>query len=237
MTQGVVDAWSLDPIGTVTLGDREHPVPPLSLGRFQRLLQSEPQKLAAALLDGAKPKPPTLAERGMARLLRWSVLRRPWLTRWLWGVVEACGLGKRTWAVPAAAPWVRLCVPSVSDEEWAEHGDQRKLAALFVMFAKAHDWELVGDALRFGEPLDQGEVLPTKTEIAAGLLAVAKATNYTIESLSSMRVDGFYLLVETLRSQRPAVEENGTMPDGIGVESDPEALARVNAILEGATRG
>lgn len=232
-----MDAWGLDPIGTLKLGDREHPVPPLTLGRFQRLLQSEPQKLAAALIDGAKPKPPTLAERGMARLLRWSVLRRPWLTRWLWKVVEAFGLGRRTWAVPAAAPWVRLCVPSVSVEEWAAHGDQRKLAALFVMFAKAHDWELVGEALRFGEPLDPGEVLPTKTEIAAGLLAVAKATNYTIEDLSAMRVDGFYLLVETLRSQRPPVEENGTMPSGIGVETDPEALARVNAILEGATRG
>ncbi len=176
----------------MTLGGRDHPVPPLSLGRFQRLLGLDHSAFTTALAGGD---------------------------------------------TAAAWPFVAVCCPGVTRGEWEEWGGQREVAQLFLLFVEAHDWTAIGEAIRFGEPMEDGETLPTRTEITAGLLSIAKATGYTIEALHSMRVDGFYLLVETLREGRPPVEENGTMPAGIGVESDPEALARVNAILEGATRG
>jgi hypothetical protein len=237
VVRSVADAWSLEPIGTIKLGGREHLVPPLTFGRFQRLIASDMAGITAALTAVVKVRPPTLIERGMTRLLRWSVLRRPAVTAYLWRVVERFGLGKRMRPIPGIAPWVRLCVPTVTEAEWREHGDQRLFSQLFLMFVKAHDWSFIGDALRFGEPVEGGEVLPSKTQVTAGLLAIAKRAGYTIEALHAMHVDGFYLLVETMREEAAPREESTTMPPGIGVESDPEAIARMNALLDGATDG
>jgi hypothetical protein len=192
VVRSVSEAWSLDPIGSLRLGQVDHPVPPLTFARFQRLLGLDHAAFTTALAGG-----------------------------------------------DTAAAWsfVTVCCPGVTRGEWEEWGGQREVARLFLLFVEAHGWSAIGEAIRFGETMEDGETLPTRTEITAGLLSIAKATGYTIEALYAMRVDGFYLLVETLREGRPPVEEPGTMPAGIGVETDPEALARVSAILEGATRG
>ena len=202
-TVSVADAWSLAPIGEVRLGARVVPVPPLTFGRFQRLLGSEPEKIAAALAGDGAALARTRAERAMDAALRWSIIRAPRLTKYLWRIVDQFGLGLRHVRVPDAARWVAICVPGVTENEWRARGTQRLVAHLFLMFCRAHEWAMIADAIRFGEPQEEGEVLPSRTHIVSGLLAMAKATGYTVEALNEMRVDGFYLLTETLRSQQP----------------------------------
>ena len=238
MQATVADAWSLAPIGELRLGERVFPVPPLTFGRFQRLIGAEPEKIAAALVVETPPARRTLAERGMDRALRWSILHTPRLTRWLWRVVDLFGLGVRHVPVPEAARWVAICVPGVTEADWRKHGTQRHVAQLFLVFGRAHDWGFIADAIRLGEPLDDGEQLPSLTEITAGLVAVGKATGYTIEALTEMRLDGFYRLVDALREQR-APEPGGELPLGIEYadQTDGSRLLDLLAKAEEAGRG
>ncbi len=52
MVRGVVDAWSLEPIGSLKLGQGEYPVPPLTFARFQRLLGLDAPAFARAIAGG-----------------------------------------------------------------------------------------------------------------------------------------------------------------------------------------
>ena len=223
MARSVADAWSLEPLGVLRLGEREHPIPPLTFGRFQRLVGSEPHKAIGAIVGNGASRKQTRVEWLMERALRWSIRRAPRLTRHLWWIVDRFGLGQRRVPVPEVAPIVSICVPTVTEAEWKLHGTSRHVVDLFLMFGRAHDWAAIADAIRFGEPPEPGEEMPDRTQIVAGLLAVAKATGYTVEALHAMRVDGFYLLVESLRGQRERGEpEETVLPPGVTVQGGDE---------------
>ncbi len=207
-TVSVADAWSLAPIGELRLGERVVPVPPLTFGRFQRLLGAEPEKITAALAGDGAVIPRTRAERTMDAALRWTILRAPRLTRYLWRIVDLFGLGLRHVRVPDAARWISICVPEVSENEWRAHGTQRLIAQVFLMFCRAHDWSMIAAAIRFGEPHEDGELTPSRAQVVGGLLSMAKETGYTVEALHEMRLDGFYLLTEALRREPVASEDN-----------------------------
>lgn len=236
MVRGVSEAWSLEPIGKVKLGPREHPVPPLTFGRFQRLLASEPQKILAALVETAHVKGQTVTERLMERALRWAILRHPRVTPRLWQLVELFGLGKRHRPMPGVEPWVRICVPTVEPGEWEKHGGAQAFCALFLMFARAHDWEFISEAIRFGEPAAPGEIIPTRTQVTAGLMAVAKEAGYTIEELHAMRLDGFYTLVEAIREQHEdQTREEGGL-DSLERTAAPDRVEALTALTDYAER-
>ena len=191
----VADAWSLEPIGELRLGERVFPVPPLTFARFQRLLGIDHAAIVAAMTGG-----------GLA----------------------------------GAWPAVEACVPGVPRDLWEEEAMPPDVASLFLVFVKGHDWAFISDAIRFGEPPEPGEKPSTRAEVVGGLIAIARATGYTIEALNAMRVEGFYMLVEALRAEkeRNANPEGEGMPGGIEV-ADGDAtglLARLNEAV-GASRG
>lgn len=110
--------------------------------------------------------------------------------------------------VAAAAPWAEVVLPGLSRAEWNDFATPATIGKLFLAFAKGHDWSYIGEAIRFGEPPDEGEEPPTPVMLAAGLLGMARASGYTITELTDMRLEGFHLLVEVLRGQ-PRLEEGG----------------------------
>lgn len=237
MRATVADAWSLAPIAEVRLGEEVFPVPPLTFARFQRLLSADHQKVVAGLAGEARYAP-SFATRAFRRMLKWAILRAPRAKRPLWWLVNRFGIGAKPLPAPSAAALVHLVIPAVPEATWREHGTQQEFARLFLTFSKAHDWGFISDAIRFGEPVDAGETMPSQTDLVNGLLAIAKATGYTVEDLTEMRVDGFYLLVEALREQRqPDVE--GEIPEGIEYESggDSSALLEMLKRAEEAGRG
>ena len=198
------------------LGGREFPVPPLTLGRFQRLLSLDTKAVTAALLEEVNAPPPRLV-----RLFR-SALRTAILRGWnrvrdgLWWIVEACGIGRGMYRAAAAADVVATVVPGVTREAWKEHGTLTEALALFVLFARGHEWAYIGEAIRFGEPVESDEALPSPDEVTEGLIVVAKETGHSVEALTAMRLEGFYHLVGALRSKAEALRpERGSLhPDG-----------------------
>lgn len=188
----VADAWSLAPIGEVRLGDRVVPVPPLTFGRFQRLL-------------GVSHVEAT--ERLVAR------------------------------DASALAEIAAIVVPGITEAEWREHASTVTALHLFSLFVGAHDWSFIADAIRLGEPVEDGEEIPTLPQVVAGLIAVAKGSGETVERLVEMRVDGFYLLVEALRERRPAQESD--IPLGLDYVEDGRGskLADLLRRAEEAGRG
>jgi hypothetical protein len=220
------------------LGDREHPVPPLTFGRFQALLAADTAAAVAALVEREAKHAPTLA----VRLMRRSVLSFPWATKALWWIVDVTGLGVRRGGVEAAGPLVRLLVPTVGAGEWEAHAGPRQVAALFLAFAKSHDWPFIAEAIRFGEPREGGETLPSRTEVTAGLLSVAKQTGYRLEELLGTRVEGFYSMVDALREENERRSVGTTAEDEVEPPIAREAgihdafLERL-AEAEGATSG
>lgn len=162
-TVSVADAWSLAPIGEVRLGARVVPVPPLTFGRFQRLLAAD------------------------------------------YGDISEKLVGREAGALAAIAA---IVVPGITEDEWREHASTVTVAHLFALFVTSHDWPMIADAIRFGEALDPGEVPPTMTQVTAGLLAVAKGSGETVERLTEMRIEGFYLIVDALRGQPPTSDDD-----------------------------
>ena len=202
MPKSVTDAWSLEPIALVKLGAVVHPVPPLTFGRFQRLLEADRREMIEGLIGEMKGAGwPSLATRVMNRALKFTILRAPWLTSFLWSIVDVFRIGRRRIPAKSAASLVHTVIPSVTEEEWRKHGTQQEFGRLFLAFANAHDWGFIADAIRFGEPIEDGELIPSAAQVTQGLLAVAKETGYTMEGLTAMRVDGFYRLTEALREQ------------------------------------
>lgn len=209
MVRGLIDAWSLEPLGVFRLGEQEFPVPPLTLGRFQRLLGLDTEALTSGLLAEYKVQPPR-SVRVLRYCLREMILRGIPGRRVVWKVIDAFGIGKRLYRAASAAEAVALVVPGVSPAMWREHGSQAIFSRLFLLFAQGHEWAYIADAIRFGEPLQEGEVLPDPDDITEGLVAVAKETGHTVEQLASMRVEGFYRLVAALRSKADARQETST---------------------------
>lgn len=231
MVRGVTDAWSLEPIALVKLGAVVHPAPPLTLGRFQRLLDADRHEMIEGLLGEMKGAGgPSLATRVLNRALKFTILRAPWLTSFLWAIVDALKIGRRRIPAASAASLVHTVIPSVTEEDWRKHGSQQEFGRLFLAYANAHDWGFISDAIRFGEPVDDGEVIPSASQVTQGLMAVAKETGYTMEGLAAMRLEGFYRLTEALREQseeRRAASPEGHQPlTGIAFESElPQNLA------------
>lgn len=201
MVRGVVDAWSLDPIGSLKLGQGEHPVPPLTFARFQRLLALDAPAFARAIAGGD---------------------------------------------VRAAWPCAQVCVPAITRQEWDDYATQKTVADLFLLFVRAHDWEFIGEAIRFGQPQGPGETMPSQNDVAAGLLAVAKQSAHRIEDLLTMRVEGFYYVVEAIREEadrkvtavREALGEVGGAPPGMAYETKvPSSLLDLMSRAEGVSDG
>ena len=230
MVRGVTDAWSLEPIALLKLGTVVHPVPPLTLGRFQRLLDADRHEMIEGLLGELKSVGrPSIATRAMNRALKFTILRAPRLTAVLWAIVDGFKIGRRRIPAASAASLVHAAIPSVTEEEWRKHGSQREFGRLFLAFVNAHDWAFVAEAIRFGEPVEDGEVIPTSAQVTQGLLAVAKETGYTMEGLTAMRLEGFYRLTEALREQaderRASVAADRPPLSGIAFESEiPQKL-------------
>lgn len=230
MVRGVTDAWSLEPIALLRLGSVVHPVPPLTFGRFQRLLDADRREMIEGLIGEMKGAGgPSLATRVMNRALKFTILRAPWLTSFLWGIVDVFRIGRRRIPAKSAASLVHTVIPSVTEEEWRKHGSQQEFGRLFLAFANAHDWGFIADAIRFGEPIEDGEILPSAAQVTQGLLAVAKETGYTMEGLTAMRLDGFYRLTEALREQaderRASAAADRPPLSGIAFESEiPQKL-------------
>lgn len=142
--------------------------------------------------------------------------------------------------VAAAWPWVDVCLPGVTRVEWEEHGTREQIARVFLMFVNGHDWEFIGESIRFGEPPAPGEAMPSQVDVASGLLAVARHSAHRIEDLLAMRVEGFYLLVEAIRQEndRQAEPEMVGPPPGIEMSSTiPGSLLDLMAQAEGANGG
>lgn len=206
MVRGLIDAWSLEPLGVLRLGEREFPVPPLTLGRFQRLLCLDTEALTKGLLAEYKATPPR-SVRVMRALLRLSILRGLPGRRFMWWIVDRFHIGRRLYRAESAAAAVALVVPGVTPSVWKEHGSQVEFSRLFVLFADGHEWGYIADAIRFGEPVAEGEELPDPDDIAQGLIAVAKETGHTVEQLATMRLEGFYRLVAALRAKAEAEDD------------------------------
>lgn len=232
MVRGLIDAWSLEPLGVFRLGGADFPVPPLTLGRFQRLLGFDTEALVKGLLAEYKATPPR-SVRGLRYLIRQTILRGLPGRRFLWWLVDRFGVGHRLYRATSAADAVSLVVPGVTPSLWREHGSQAEFSRLFLLFAEGHEWSYVADAIRFGEPVGDDEVLPDQDDITEGLIAVAKETGHTVEQLASMRLEGFYRLVAALRSKAEAQEaaharslhpEGGPLPGVEYVDGIPEEL-------------
>lgn len=194
-TSCVADAWSLDPIGELRLGDRLVPVPPLTFGRFQRLLALPSSEFIRAMATGD---------------------------------------------VAAAFPWAEVVIPGLSRTEWEGGATAATIGKLFMLFTRGHDWAFIGDAIRFGEPADADEEMPTIVTLAAGLLAIARASGHRIGDLVEMRLEGFHLLVETLRRERESGEEQvpqGGIPEGFGYAPDASGLLEKLKAAEEAASG
>lgn len=232
MVRGLIDAWSLEPLGVLRLGDREFPVPPLTLGRFQRLLGLDTEALTKGLLAEYKTTPPR-SVRVMRALLRLSILRGLPGRRLMWWAIERFHIGHRLYRAASAADAVGLVVPGVTPSVWKEHGSQLEFSKLFLLFADGHDWAYIANAIRFGEPVEEGEELPDPDDIAQGLIAVAKETGHSVEQLATMRLEGFYRLVAALRAKAEAQEDavaqsrhpqGGPLPGVEYVDEIPEEL-------------
>jgi hypothetical protein len=181
-TSCVADAWSLDPIGELRLGDRLVPVPPLTFGRFQRLLALPSSEFIRAMATGD---------------------------------------------VAAAFPWAEVVIPGLSRTEWEGGATAATIGKLFMLFTRGHDWAFIGDAIRF-------------VTRAAGLLAIARASGHRIGDLVEMRLEGFHLLVETLRRERESGEEQvpqGGIPEGFGYAPDASGLLEKLKAAEEAASG
>lgn len=193
MARGVVESWSLEPIGHVQIGPGEFPVPPLTFGRFQRLLALDAAALMRGLVDGD---------------------------------------------AEAAWPWVEVVLPGLPRDRWVAFCTPKLVADLFLMFGKSHDWAFVGDAIRFGEPMEPGEQAPGMVEITAAMLAMAQKSGYKVQDLFDLRLEAFYLIVESLRPKDVPTETPATLPAGIGVEDgDPTGLLAKLRAAEEATDG
>ncbi len=181
------------------------------------------------LLGEVKRGGPSIATRVMNALIRRAVLHARWAAPALWWVVDLFKIGRRRIPAASAASLVHDVIPSVTEEDWRKHGSQQEFGRLFLAFVKAHDWEFIARAIRFGEPVDEGEVIPSASQVTQGLMAVAKETGYTMEGLGAMRLEGFYRLTEALHEQ--AEERRAANPEerpplvGIAFESEiPEPL-------------
>lgn len=223
------------------LGEREFPVPPLTLGRFQRLLSAETQAVVKGLM-AERQGPAPWSVRAARRILRLAVLHRSRLTPFLWRAVDKLGIGRGLYRATAAADLACLLVPGLTPRLWKEHASQVHVLDLFLLFARGHEWGYISEAIRFGEPLEDGEVLPTPDDITEGLLAVAKETGHTIEQLSTMRVEGFYRLTAAIRAKSEAQEREqkahatpgGPLP---GIEYVSEVPSSLTDLLDRATGG
>lgn len=138
----------------------------------------------------------------------------------------------------AFAQIATIVVPGITEADWREFASTKTALYLFALFVEAHDWKLIADAIRLGEPEEPGEDIPTLKQITAGLVAIGKATSYTIEALTAMRVDGFYLLVDAIRDAREA-EPGGEIPMGVEYENQEGSSALLEMLkrAEEAGRG
>jgi hypothetical protein len=121
--------------------------------------------------------------------------------------------------VASLAPWVNVVIPEISEDEWRKSATLKTVGEAFLLFAKSHDWESIANAIALGEPVTTDDPLPTRSEIARGLLGIAQATGHTMEELSAMRIEGFYLLVDLLREKTEPQEEPFTLPAGMEIAS------------------
>lgn len=138
----------------------------------------------------------------------------------------------------AFAEIAAIVVPGITEADWRECASTLTALHLFALFVGAHDWTLIAEAIRLGEPVEPGESIPTLQQITAGLIAVGKATGYTIEALTAMRVDGFYLLVDAIREERgPTV--GGDLPMGVEYEDQTGGSSLLDVLkrAEEASRG
>lgn len=137
----------------------------------------------------------------------------------------------------AFAEIAAIVVPGITEADWREFASTKTALYLFALFVDAHDWKLISDAIRLGEPAEPGEDIPTLQQITAGLVSIGKATSYTIEALTEMRVDGFYLLVDALREDR--VQVGGEIPMGVEYENQEGSSALLDMLkrAEEAGRG
>lgn len=229
----------MEPLGTLRLGEREFPVPPLTLGRFQRLLSAETQAVVKGLM-AERQGPVPLSVRIARRILRSAVLRRSRFTPLLWKIVDRFHIGRGLYRATTATELACLLVPGLTPRFWKEHASQVHVLDMFLLFARGHEWGYISDAISFGEPLEEGEVLPSPDDITAGLLSVARETGHTIEQLSTMRVEGFYRLTAAIRAKAEAQERTqsehatpgGPLP---GIEYVSEVPASLADLLNRAT--
>jgi len=215
----------------IELGGREFPVPPLTLGRFQRLLELDTRAIVERLLAEQAVAGGVIV-RAFNRVLRWSILHAPRMKRPLWWLVRVFGIGRGMRRASGAAPLVATVIPGITVATWREHGSLAELMRLFTLYVEAHDWTFISESIRFGEPLAPGEIIPTPTDVTAGLIAVSREAGYTIEGLTSMRVEGFYRLVDGLRS-RVAAPEPGNVTEPFGASGLPEGMVREHEVPAG----
>lgn len=180
---------------------RSFPVPPLTLGRFLDLMSSDWQALAHGLLAS------DLVGAGSAQLAEF-------LGRQLAGI-DHRAFGQLVVAV----------VPGLTREEWDADGDVVSAFRLFNYIANVHDWKLIGRAIGWG---DEDEETPSRATVAHALVRMSSTTGYTVESLLSTRIEGFFYLRDGLFAPEPEAEDGNilspgaSIADGAGLISDPE---------------
>lgn len=198
----------------------EFRVPPLSLGRFLDLMASDWMMLARRLLGSEVTNP---------------------------GDVSAAEiLGRQLAGIDHGAFTSAVCavVPGMTPETWETRGDVVSFFRLVDYFAKAHDWNLIGKAIGWGEE-KVDEATPTRASVTAALLSFCRAfPTQSVEELLAMRVEGFFYLRdganETLRGSESdegdILAAGGGIADGSGLINDTERRSSLWGSIDAADK-
>lgn len=159
------DDFSLEPIGEIVLGPRRIPVPPLTRGRFLKLLsfpQDELRRRVVQAVTDAKTSDPLQEGRAAAEAL---------------------------------APVVLAMVPGLTREAWEERGTLWYVLELMLIFKHGHDWQMIGNSIEAGiiAAEEEGRSDPVSEESALQLYT--KLFGGTIPELQATRIEGFWRLM------------------------------------------
>lgn len=253
------EAFDTTPIGRLDLGGRWYDVPPLTKGRFDRLLSFDIPILVATLLRAigiaeggsvvdavrtAKARPILRIRGPIERFFRRLVGRR----------ADRLVFDARDAVIPVSADVkaamadlydvVAVVAPDVPREAWRAHAGTWEVTELAMMFVEAHDWGTIAyeSGLDGAKQQPEGEACTAEAGLVSYCLLVP---GYSVQGLLGTRVEGFYRLMNEGRrvvearnaaargeSGGMSLEDFANTPGTGGGVADPDQAERIRMLWD-----
>lgn len=211
------EAFALEPVLDVKVGERTYGVPPLTFGRLDELVKAQKDTDLAALKS------------------------EDFASRIKDGSAEAIGRALAYFPTEAFAPSAVAVIPGMTRDVWQKSGTPFIFLDLVRFFAATHDWGFISEMM-FGRAGEKTEA--SNIDLQTAILMIAKELGCRIDEPLGFRAEGFFMAVDAIKSRRIAQEDaqekaereaegwDGYRPveQVIGVHKDPAAVAKLDKL-------